>query len=98
MTYNIDFDIGAIFIWLFTVFYLFFKKGLKKTANRIFVCIVLCGLISSIADTVGSYTISYPQRFSCLFMDLWNYMFLSVHNLMSYLFVLYLNLCDGNPL
>lgn len=90
MIYNVDFDIGAIFIWLFTIFCIFSKKGLKKTSNKIFLYIVLAGFISSVADTIGCYVNTYIYHNGYVIWDFFNYIFLGVHNLMPYLFVLYI--------
>lgn len=90
MEYNIDFDIAAVVIWLFTIFCIYFKRVLNKTSNKIFLSIILTGLFASIADAVGSVGNSHPYHHSLFYLDFWNYSFLCIHNLTPYFFVMYL--------
>ena len=90
MLYNIDFDLAAVVISLFTVYYLFIKKSLRKNANKIYMAIVFAGLISSVSDVISAVFISYPDRFSINTMLISVYVYLIVHNSMPYLFFLYI--------
>lgn len=90
MNFNVDFDIAAIVIWLFIIFCIFFKKILNKTSNKIFLCIILTGFVASVADAIGSVGNSHPYHHSFFYLDFWNYTFLSVHNVTSYLFAMYI--------
>lgn len=90
MEYNLDFDIGAIFIWLFMIYCIYYKKGLRKTSNRIFMAIVVTGFVSAVSDTIGSWGNIYIFENGYSFLDIWNYLFLISHNVMPYLFVMYI--------
>ncbi|MBR1692499.1 MAG: EAL domain-containing protein [Lachnospiraceae bacterium] len=90
MIYNIHYDISAVVIFLFTLFYIFTKKGLKKRSNKIFLALVISGLISAVSDAVGSVANSYGNVYRVFVRDLWNYIFLGTHNLMPFLFTLYI--------
>ena len=90
MSYNIDFDISAVAISLLTIFYIFDKKGVHKRANRTYLAIVITGLISAVADIFSTIINSNPNVENFLFQDIWNYIYLCVHNLVPYLLVLYI--------
>lgn len=90
MVYNVDFDISAIAVSLLTIFYIFNKKGLHKRANLTFLAIVVSGLISAIADIFSSIVNANPNVNNFLVQDIWNYLYLMVHNLVPYLLVLYI--------
>ena len=60
MLYNIDFDITAIIISLFIIFYIFAKKGLKTMSNRVFLILVLSNLAASIADICSAVMCAFP--------------------------------------
>lgn len=90
MLYNIDFDIAAIVISLFTIYYIIIKKGLWKAANKIYMVIVFAILISSITDIASAVTISYPERYSVVVQSVWTHLYLAVCNITPFLFVLYI--------
>ena len=90
MIYNIDFDISAVFISLLTIFYIFDKKGVHRRANRTYLAIVVTGLISAVADIFSSIINSHPNVNNFLMQDVWNYIYLAVHNMVPYLLVLYI--------
>lgn len=90
MIYNIHYDVCAVFVSLFTLFCVAYKKGLRQNTNRIFLAIIIAALISSIADIFGSLGSSYPDRYSLGIRHLWDYIFLCVHNLMPFFFTCYI--------
>ncbi|MBR1390404.1 MAG: EAL domain-containing protein [Lachnospiraceae bacterium] len=87
--YNIDFDIAAIVISLIAVFYIFSKKSLQKSSNGIFLAIILTGLVSAVADVCSAIANSRPNGESFAIQNLFNYLYLFVHNLLPYLILLY---------
>lgn len=90
MIYNIHYDICAVVISLFTIYYMFAQKGFKKNANKFFLGMVLCELISSFSDIFSSVVNSHIGQYSFFVRDFWNYLFLGVHNATPFIFVLYI--------
>ena len=52
--YHIEFDIAAVFVTLFIAYYIIFKKGIRKHANRVFLGMILINFIAEISDIFGS--------------------------------------------
>jgi len=89
MFYHIEFDIAAVFITLFIVYYVVYKKGLRRHANRVFLVMLLLGIISEFSDIFSSLCNNYPDEFIRSFMDFWNYVYLCTHNVMAFLLDIY---------
>ena len=89
MFYHIEFDIAAVFVTLFIVYYVVYKKGLRRHANRVFLVMLLLGVISEFSDIFSSLCNNYPDEFTRSFMDLWNYVYLCTHNVMAFLLDIY---------
>lgn len=90
MLYNVDFDICAVFVSIFTIFFIFFNKGIKKTENKIFLCLIISAFIASVFDTLTTYVNAYIFKNGYTYMDFTNYVFLIFHNISSYSFLLYI--------
>ena len=89
MVYNIDFDIAAILLLVFSLFYLFYKKGIRKGTNSVFLLMVSTSLISAVADIASAISEAVAGPGETLMLDFWNHLFFIVHNLLPFLFVLY---------
>lgn len=89
MFYHIEFDIAAVFVTLFIVYYVVYKKGLRRHANRVFLVMLLLGVISEFSDIFSSLCNNYPDEFTRSFMDFWNYVYLCTHNVMAFLLDIY---------
>ncbi len=89
MFYHIEFDIAAVFVTLFIVYYVVYKKGLRRHANRVFLVMLLLGVISEFSDIFSSLCNNYPDEFTRSFMDFWNYVYLCTHNVMAFLLDVY---------
>ncbi|MBO6148253.1 MAG: EAL domain-containing protein [Lachnospiraceae bacterium] len=90
MLYNIDFDIAAIAISLFIIIYIFSKKGLKNTANRFFLALVVSNLFASTADIIGAILNPVTNSAQLIMADLANGIYLWLHNSMTPLLFLYI--------
>ena len=90
MMYHVEYDIAAICVTLFITYYLIFKKGLGKHANRVYLVLVLISFIAEISDVFGSLANNHPEYTNTFTQDFWNYLYLSTHNLMAFAFVVYL--------
>ena len=53
MVYRIEFDIAAVFLTLFMLYFIVFKKGLSKHANRVFLGMLVLGFVSEISDIIA---------------------------------------------
>lgn len=89
MLYNIDFDIAASVISLFIIFYIFRKKGLKTAANRFFLALVTANLAACLADIFSSIVNSRPDVEALWKADIWNTLYLALHNTMPLLLLFY---------
>lgn len=89
MFYHIEFDIAAVFVTLFIIYYVVYKKGLRRHANRVFLVMLLLGVISEFSDIFSSLSNNYPEEFTRSFMDFWNCMYLCSHNIMAFLLNVY---------
>ncbi len=90
MIYHYEFDIAAIFVTLFISYYIIFKKGLRRHANRVYFVMLLLALIAEISDIFGSVANNHPEFSSRFIQDFWNYVYLISHNMLAFAFVLYL--------
>lgn len=89
MIYNINYDISAILIALFSIISIIMRKKLRKRQNRFFLVILLLNLFSALFDILSAVANSYPLRYSLPIRDLWNYAFLISHNLFPMMFACY---------
>ncbi len=90
MVYKIEFDIAAIFLTLFIIYYIIFKKGLSKHANRVYLTMLVVNFIAEISDIVASLANNNPGFYALFFHTFWNYLYLLSHNLMALMVVVYL--------
>ena len=89
MYYHIEFDIAAIFVTLFILYYVIFKKGLRRHANRIFLMTLLLNFVAEISDILSSIANNNPTSSSRLLQDIGNYAYLASHNVLAFTFVIY---------
>ncbi len=87
--YHIEFDIAAVFLSLFIAYYIIFKKGIRKTANRVFLGMITLNFLAEIADIFGSIVNNNPEYTARFVQDFWNYLYLSTHNTLAYVLVIY---------
>ena len=89
MLYNIDFDITAIIISLFIIFYIFAKKGLKTMSNRVFLILVLSNLAASAADIWSAVMCAFPDT-PLWELDIANVLYIGLHNTMTPFMFIYI--------
>lgn len=87
--YHIEFDIAAVFLTLFIAYYIIFKKGIRKHANRVFLGMIVINFIAEISDIFGSLANNYPEMTTEVIKDFWNYLYISSHNTLAYVLVVY---------
>ena len=87
--YHIEFDIAAVFVTLFIAYYIIFKKGIRKHANRVFLGMILINFIAEISDIFGSLANNHPEYTTEVIKDFWNYLYISSHNTLAYVLVVY---------
>ena len=90
MIYHFEFDIAAVFLTLFITYYIIFKKGLVRHANRVYLVLILLNFLSEFSDIMSSIANNNPDASERVFQDIWNYIYLSAHNVMAFAFVIYL--------
>lgn len=73
MIYNVNYDIAAIFIYVFILIVFFMKKEINKASNDLFFVLCCCGFIAAVSDIVSSVGNSYVEEWSYAARDVWNY-------------------------
>ena len=90
MIYNVYFDIFAVVISFFAIILAFTKKGFWKRQNFILFILLVATFFASLLDILSSIGNSYIVEWSYGVRDVLNYGYLTVQNVMSYLFCLYI--------
>ncbi len=90
MIYNVYFDIFAVVISFFAIILAFTKKDFWKRQNFILFILLVATFLASILDILSSVGNSYIVEWSYGLRDVLNYGYLTVQNIMSYLFCLYI--------
>jgi len=90
MIYHIEFDIAAVFVTLFIMYYVIFKKGIRRHANRVFLGMIIFNFLAEISDICASLASNYPEYSSVYIQDFWNYIYLATHNILAYILIMYL--------
>ena len=86
MNYIVYFDVAALAVYVFILVYFLLEKGIYKLQNKIFMAMVINGLVSSILDISSSILINRAAEVeNPFFLYATNSAFLIVHNLQSYL-------------
>ena len=87
--YHIEFDIAAVCVTLFMLYYIIFKKGVRRHADRVYLGMLIFNFLAEIADIFGSIANNQPELTTRYIQDFWNYLYLSTHNIMAYVFMMY---------
>ncbi len=95
MRYILHYDICAVILYLFSIFFVFLKKDLKKIENKVFLVILFNGLLSSIFDIWSAYVIEHSTQIPTEWLAPSSYLFLTIHNMVAFLFFIYVNLATG---
>ena len=90
MIYNVYFDIFAVVISFFSIILAFTKKDFWKRQNFILFILLVATFLASLLDILSSIGNSYIVEWSYGLRDVLNYGYLSVQNIMPYLFCLYI--------
>lgn len=90
MIYNVYFDIFAVVISFFAIILAFTKKDFWKRQNFILFVLLVATFFASLLDILSSVGNSYIVKWSYGIRDVLNYGYLTVQNVMSYLFCLYI--------
>ncbi len=90
MYYHIEFDIAAVFVTLFIMYYVIFKKGLRRHANRVFLILLLLHFVAEISDILASASNNDPYLTTRLVQNISNYTYLFSQNVLAFVFVVYL--------
>lgn len=90
MTYRIEFDIAAVFLTLFIIYYIIFRKGLRRHANRVYLGMLVLNFLAELSDIIGSLTNNNPEYYSPSVQFFWNFLYIYTHNLMALALIVYL--------
>lgn len=97
MIYNTTFDLCAVIIYLFTLYYVITKKNTHKAQNKIFLFIILNGIICSLADITNATILNYLTENPSVerlfvfraILQATMYIYTVTHNLLPAMFFLY---------
>ena len=88
--YHIEFDIAAVFVTLFILYYIIFRKGLSKHANRIYLCMLVLNLTAEFSDITAAVINNEPALGGLVIQYLSNYIYLAAHSILGFMLVIYL--------
>lgn len=88
--YHIEFDIAAVFVTLFILYYIIFRKGLSKHANRIYLCMLVLNLAAEFSDITAAVINNEPALGGLVIQYLSNYIYLAAHSILGFMLVIYL--------
>lgn len=95
MLYNIHYDVCAVIISVVTVVCVLTTKDIRRRENRVFLSIVINGLISGIFDIASAYADSYPTTLPFFLLSGFSFMYLLVHACVAMQFYIYIMLISG---
>ncbi len=95
MLYNIHYDICAVIISILTAVCILTTKDVARKENKMFLVIVLNGLLSGIFDIASACANSYPQRFPVLLLYGFSFFYYILHNSQAMLFYVYIRMVSG---
>lgn len=96
MIYNIHYDICAIIVHVFALFFVVYKKEIRRVQNKVYLTILVTGLVTTIFDLLSAITNSYMDESKIIIGTLFNYGYLLLHNIMPILFCIYIVVVSGS--
>lgn len=96
MIYNIHYDICAIIVHVFALFFVVYKKEIRRVQNKVYLTILVTGLVTTIFDLLSAITNSYMTESKVVLGTLFNYGYLFLHNIMPILFCIYIVVVSGS--
>lgn len=96
MFYNIHYDICAIIVHVFALFFVVYKKEIRRVQNKVYLTILVTGLVTTIFDLLSAITNSYMTESKVILGMLFNYGYLLLHNIMPILFCIYIVVVSGS--
>lgn len=96
MIYNIHYDICAIIVHVFALFFVVYKKEIRRVQNKVYLTILVTGLVTTIFDLLSAITNSYMTESKVILGTLFNYGYLLLHNIMPILFCIYIVVVSGS--
>lgn len=108
MIYNLNFDLCALFIYLFIGYQLITKKSPNQRQNIIFLILVVLALVANIADVLNAHFLNLitqndTQRIFSLmapgtkkiWLNVTIYLYMLPHNILPFFFFLYITELTG---
>lgn len=88
---------AAVFATIVLMIIYFMKQNYSTRQSKVFVCLLVDNLLSSALNILTFYTISFPQRYPMWVNYLSNQVYLLLFNLMSVLFLYYIDVMTRRP-
>ena len=89
-TYNYDFDIGALIICSFMIFFFITNKGVKRKQNKVFLALALTGLFDCALDILSAIMINARNAYPLYLRHLTTGGFLALHTVASLMLALFI--------
>ena len=96
MFYNIHYDICAIVVHVFALFFVVYKKEIRRVQNKVYLAILITGLITTVFDLLSAIINSYMTESRVVLGMAVNYGYLILHNIMPILFCIYIVVVSGS--
>ena len=96
MFYNIHYDICAIIVHVFALFFVVYKKEIRRVQNKVYLAILVIGLITTVFDLLSAIINSYMTESRVVLGMAVNYGYLILHNIMPILFCIYIVVVSGS--
>ena len=96
MFYNIHYDICAIIVHVFALFFVVYKKEIRRVQNKVYLAILITGLITTVFDLLSAIINSYMTESRVVLGMAINYGYLILHNIMPILFCIYIVVVSGS--
>ena len=89
MNYNISYDIAALLLSAITFAGVRLTKDMNRRENVIFSILIAVNFATAFLDILSAYCIMHPSTVDYIFTDLAAYMYIIIHNMLPFLYYLY---------
>ena len=95
MQYNMNFDIAAIFVCLFSIYCVIAKKGLVRQQNRVLLTLCIMTLSCAAFDILAVFSLQPDSRIPFALCYIFNLIYFLIHNAVALVCLVYLGHLTG---
>lgn len=89
MEYIIYFDIAAILVSFYTIFFMTLQKGMKRKTNKMYFLLMITTFAAAVTDCISAVCNMNMEHYGLAVSNFWNYMYLGIHNLTPFALLTY---------